>query len=146
MTTLEMVMQQSRSFCTTNAGNSLGTSDGGSVAIGGGANLGVDALDVGGNDNILSVGHLDTGDRCSSCGSGVLAVGKGGDILCVGDGVVPTAGGSILGTCNGGGLDHVAIHDFLVLGAFMTVTPLPCSTLLHGRCLCCCMVVVGPSI
>jgi hypothetical protein len=103
-----MVMQQSRSFCTTNAGSSLDTSDGGaigaiydsggSVAIGGGANLGVYALDVGGNDNILSVGHLDTGDRCLSCGSGILAVGKGGDILCAGDGVVPTMGGSILGT------------------------------------------------
>jgi hypothetical protein len=53
---------------------------------------------VGGNDNILSVGHLDTGDRCLSCGSGILAVGKGGDILCAGDGVVPTMGGSILGT------------------------------------------------
>jgi hypothetical protein len=67
------------------------------------------------------------GGRCLSGSSGVLTVGKGSDILHMGDNVIPAVGGGILGTCNGGGLNHVAIFDLPALGAFMTAAPLLCT-------------------
>jgi hypothetical protein len=48
---------------------SVAIGDSGLVAVGGGDNLGVDALRVGGNDSILGVGDLGTDDQCSSGGS-----------------------------------------------------------------------------
>jgi hypothetical protein len=64
---------------------------GSSVMIsGGGTNLGVGALDMDGDDNILGAGDLGIGSWCSSSGGGVLATGKGGGILCVGADIIPT--------------------------------------------------------
>jgi hypothetical protein len=103
-----------------NVGSSLGVCDilaaiggrGGSITIsGGGANLGVDALRVGGNDSIVSVGDLSMSGRCSSSGSDALATGKGSGILRVSDSVVPAMGGDILGTGIGSGPDHIAFHQ-----------------------------------
>jgi hypothetical protein len=101
------------------ADSSLGARDilvaiggrGGSVTIsGGGTNLGVDALRVGGNDSIVSVGDLSMSGRCSSGGSDALAAGKGSGILRASDNVVPAMGGDILGTGSGSGPDHIAFH------------------------------------
>jgi hypothetical protein len=89
------------------------------------------ALRVGSDGNNLGVGNLNTDGRCSSGGSGALAVGKGGDILRARNNVDPTAGGNILNTCSGNGPDHVAIHDLLALRAFTTATPPLCA---HKEC------------
>jgi hypothetical protein len=69
------------------------------VICDGGTNLDIYALHVGDDDNILDVGHLDTGGRCSSGGNGTLAAGKSG------------------------GPDYIAIHDLLAPGAFTTTAP-----------------------
>jgi hypothetical protein len=107
---------------TIGVGSSL--SDGGILAAisGGGVNLGADVLHVGGDDSILG-----TSSRCSSGGNGALAARKGGGFLRVGDGVVPTVGGGILGTCSGGGSDHIVIHDVPTPETFTTTTPLLCA-------------------
>jgi hypothetical protein len=54
--------------------SSLSTVDGGAIGAiyDGGGSVTID----GGDDNILSVGHLNMGNRCSSGGSGALATGK----------------------------------------------------------------------
>jgi hypothetical protein len=57
-------------------GDLVAIGDGYSITIGGGGNLNTDALRVGDDDNILSVGDLGTDDQCSSDGSGALAAGK----------------------------------------------------------------------
>jgi hypothetical protein len=87
--------------------NSVTIGDGGSITIGGGKNLDVDALRVGGDDSILGMGDLGTDDQCSSGDSGALAAGKGSNILRAGDDVILAAGGGILGMHSGGGPDYV---------------------------------------
>jgi hypothetical protein len=104
------------------------------VIGGGGANLDVGTLCMGGGNIILSLGDLSTGVRCLSGGSGALATRKGGGIL--------HAGGGILGTHSCGGPDHVVIHDLPESDAFTTAAPPLCahkescwSFMLHpGRC------------
>jgi hypothetical protein len=66
---------------TIYGGDLVAIGDGYSITIGGGDNLNTDALRVGGDDNILSVGDLGIDDQCSSDGSGALAAGKASDIL-----------------------------------------------------------------
>jgi hypothetical protein len=83
------------------AGNSHGASDVLAAIGGSGANLGVSVLRVGGDDSILGMGG-----RCLSSG-GFL---RDGD--------------DILGTCSGGGPDHIAIHDLPTPEAFTTAPPL----------------------
>jgi hypothetical protein len=82
------------------------------------------------------------GGRCSSGSSGVLTVGKGGDILHAGDSVIPAVGGGILGTCNGGGLNHVAIFDLPALGLSRLQLPFFAHTRIVTGPLCCCLVIV----
>jgi hypothetical protein len=57
---------------------------------------------VGGDDSILGMGDLGTDDQCSSGDSGVLAAGKGSNILRADDDVILAASGGILGmhSCN----------------------------------------------
>jgi hypothetical protein len=94
-------------------GGSITIGDG-SVAIGGGGNLDVDALCMGNDHSILGVGGLGMDDQCSSSGNGAL----GGGILRADGGGVLAMGGGILGMHSGGGPDRIAIHNLPTPGGF----------------------------